>query len=58
MQSMKTTASNINEIVMDLSKKILFNHMSNITIINSTDFFISFSNYRKEKRSIPLFSGN
>ena len=54
MQSMKTTASNINEIVMDLSKKILFNHMSNITIINSTDFFISFSNYRKEKLIVSL----
>ena len=54
MASMKTTASNIDEIVQDLSSKIAFNHMSNITIINSTDFFISFSNYRKEKLLVSL----
>ena len=51
---MKTTAYNIDEIVQDLSNKIVFNHMSNITIINSTDFFISFSNYRKEKLIVSL----
>ena len=52
--NLKITASDLKIIVEDLSKKISHNHMSNITIINSFDIFVSFSNYRKEKLLISL----
>ena len=51
---MKITSDSLSKIVEDLSNKIVFNHMSNITIINSSDFFISFSNYRNEKLLVSL----
>ena len=54
MKELKITNSSLKVIVSDLSSKIAFNHMSNVTIINSSDLFISFSMYRKEKLLISL----
>ena len=54
MQNLSITASALNEIVSNISNKIEHNHMSNITVINSTDLFITFSNYRKEKLLVSL----
>lgn len=54
MQMIKINAVALKEIVEITSKKILFNHMSNITIINSFDFFITFSNYRQQKLLVSL----
>ena len=54
MQTIKINASALKEIIENTSKKILFNHMSNITIINAFDFFITFSNYRQQKLLVSL----
>lgn len=54
MPNIKISASDLKTICEDLSSKIVHNHMSNITIINSTDLFITFSAYRKEKLLISL----
>ena len=51
---LKISASDLKIIVQDLSNKITHNHMSNVTIINSFDIFITFSNCRKEKLLISL----
>lgn len=55
---MKITASDLKVIVNDLQSHIVHNHMSNITIINSHDLFISFSMYRNEKLLISLHPNN
>ena len=54
MQSLIITASALSEIVKNISDKIEHNHISNITVINSSDLFVSLSNYRKEKLLISL----
>ena len=54
MNELKITSSDLKVIVDDLRNKICHNHMSNITIINSCDLFMTFSNYRKEKLLISL----
>lgn len=54
MNELKITTSDLKIITEDLSKKIVFNHISNITIINSTDLFMAFSMYRKEKLLVSL----
>ena len=54
MLNLKITANDLKVIVEDINSKISHNHMSNITIINSSDLFISFSMYRKEKLLISL----
>ena len=51
---LKITASDLRIISEDLSNKLSHNHMSNITVINSFDLFMTFSNYRKEKLLISL----
>ena len=58
MQMNKINAKSLKEIVATTSDKIVHNHMSNITIINAFDFFITFSNYRKEKLLISLNPNN
>ena len=55
---MKVTANSLKIIAEDLSKKITYNHMSNVTIINSRDIFITFSMHRKERLLISLNPGN
>ena len=54
MNNLKITSKDLQIIVSDLKEKIKFNHISNVTIINSYDIFFSFSIYRKEKLFISL----
>ena len=54
MNNLKITSRDLQIIVNDLKEKIKFNHISNVTIINSYDIFFSFSMYRKEKLFISL----
>ncbi len=54
MNSLKITSKDLVNIVSDLKDKIKFNHISNVTVINSCDMFFSFSNYRKEKLFVSL----
>lgn len=54
MNSLKITSKDLISIVSELKEKIKFNHISNVTIINSYDIFFSFSIYRKEKLFISL----
>ena len=54
MNYLKITSKDLVSIVNDLKEKIKFNHISNVTIINSYDIFFSFSIYRKEKLFISL----
>ena len=54
MNNLKITSKDLQVIVSDLKEKIKFNHISNVTIINSYDIFFSFSIYRKEKLFISL----
>ena len=54
MNNLKITSKDLQIIVSDLKEKIKFNHISNVTIINSYDIFFSFSMYRKEKLFISL----
>ena len=55
---MKITSSSLNIVVEELQKKILNNHISNITVINSSDMFFTFSMYRKEKLLVSLNPNN
>ena len=54
MNNLKITSKDLQIIVSDLKEKIKFNHISNVTIINSYDILFSFSMYRKEKLFISL----
>ena len=54
MNNLKITSKDLQIIVSELKEKIKFNHISNVTIINSYDIFFSFSMYRKEKLFISL----
>ena len=54
MSIFKITSSDLKIIASDCQNKIVSNHMSNVTIINSFDIFITFSMYRKEKLLISL----
>ena len=54
MNNLKITSKDLQIIVNDLKDKIKFNHISNVTIVNSYDIFFSFSMYRKEKLFISL----
>ena len=54
MNNLQITSKDLQVIVSDLKEKIKFNHISNVTIINSYDIFFSFSMYRKEKLFISL----
>ena len=55
---MKITASNLINVANDLSSKIINNHISNVTVINSHDLFFTFSLYRKEKLLVSLNPNN
>ena len=55
---MKITNENLRTIIKDMNEHILLNHMSNVTIINSHDLFITLSMYRKEKLLISLNQNN
>ena len=54
MSIFKITSNDLKLIANDCEKKLISNHMSNVTIINSFDIFITFSMYRKEKLLISL----
>ena len=51
---MKLNFSTLNSIVLDIAEKVKDNRISNITLINSRVFLISFSTYRKEKLLVCL----
>lgn len=51
---MKVTAKSLEIICKDLNEKLIYNHISNISMINSHDFLLSFSMYRKGKLLISL----
>ena len=55
---MKITSSGLKVIAQDLASKIANNHIANITIINSCDLFMTFSNYRKKKLFVSLNPNN
>lgn len=55
---MKITASSLINVANDLSSKIINNHISNVTVINSHDLFFTFSLYRKEKLLVSLNPNN
>ena len=48
-QFMKLNFSTLQNIVLDIADKTKDNRVSNITLINSRVFLISFSSYRKEE---------
>ena len=50
----KITSGNLEKIAEDLKEKLLYNHISNITMVNSHDFIFSFSMYRKGKLFVSL----
>ena len=52
--NMKINLSTLKSIVLDIKEKTRDNRISNITLINSRVFLISFSSYRKEKLLICL----
>lgn len=54
MSIFKFNANDLKVISNDCQNKVISNHMSNVTIINSFDIFITFSMYRKEKLLISL----
>ena len=54
----KLSSSDLKVVSKDLSDKVCFNHISNITLINSHDLFMTFSNYRKEKLLVSLNPSN
>ena len=51
---MKLTANALNIVCNDLNEKLIYNHISNISMINSHDFLLTFSMYRKGKLLISL----
>ena len=55
---MKITSSSLKIIAEELTSKIIHNHISNVTVINSHDLFLTFSMYRKEKLLISLNPNN
>ena len=50
----KITSSNLKVIADDLNEKLKYNYISNFTMINSHDFLLSFSMYRKGKLFVSL----
>ena len=54
MEKIRLTASALKKIVSDIYEKIHHSHINNVTVINSFDLFITFSNNRKEKLLISL----
>lgn len=50
----KITSGNLKIISDDLNEKLKFNHISNVTMVNSHDFLFSFSLYRKGKLFVSL----
>ena len=54
MNKNRLTVSGIKTIAKELKDKLSSNHISNVTIINSFDLIMSFSNYRQEKLLISL----
>ena len=54
LQFMKLNFSTLKSVVLDISEKTKDNRISNITLINSRVFLISFSSYRREKLLVCL----
>lgn len=55
---MKITSSGLQIVSEELSSKIVNNHISNVTVINSHDVFFTFSLCRKEKLLVSLNPNN
>ncbi|MCR5184742.1 MAG: NFACT family protein, partial [Bacilli bacterium] len=51
---MKINTATLKTLIFDLKEKIIGNRITNITLINSRVFLISFSTYRKEKLLVCL----
>ena len=54
MNQIKITWNTLKDIAMDMNKNLSHNHISNISLVNSTDLIFAFSNYRKEKLFVSL----
>ncbi len=54
MEKIKISPSLVKVISEDLNQKLTSNHISNVTIVNSSDIVLTFSFYRKEKLFISL----
>ena len=54
MSEIKFTQSLLEKVKDDLNEKIINNHISHISVINSTDVLMNFSFYSKEKLFISL----
>ena len=54
MEKIQLSLSLLRKLKEELNKKIINNHISHVTVINSTDIFFSFSFYTKEKLLISL----
>lgn len=54
MEKVKMTLSLLEEVVYEMREKITSSHISQITVVNSTDLFMQFSFYNKEKLFISL----
>ena len=50
----KITSANLEIIAKDLDEKLKFNHISNVTMVNSHDFIFAFSLFRKGKLFVSL----
>ena len=50
----KITSANLEIIAKDLNEKLKFNHISNVTMVNSHDFIFTFSLFRKGKLFVSL----
>ena len=53
-QLMKMNISTLKSVIEDIKNKTFDNRISNITLINSRDFLIAFTSYRKEKLLVCL----
>ena len=49
MPKIKMTASNLEKLLLDFKEKLIGNRITNLTIVNSRDYVLSFSIYKNEK---------
>ena len=54
MEKIQLSLSLLREITTKLKKKVANNHLSHVTVINSSDILFNFSFYTKEKMLISL----
>lgn len=58
MKKLGMTNMLVKSIVEDLNNKIINNHISNVTLLNSSDFIMTFSFYRSKKLFISINHAN